>query len=99
LERNKKETIRAKIELPPDDPQHEQFLFVKNTRGFSINAELLRVLIKEEYDRLHKVPFPIDDALSKEIEKFMSGHPELGFRNLEDFLRSAARRQLAYGQK
>jgi hypothetical protein len=63
-------------------------------RGATIATETLRILIKEEYDRLQKVPFNIDDPLVQEAEKFINEHPELGFKDVEDFLRSAARLEI-----
>jgi hypothetical protein len=59
----------------------------------------VRVLIKEEYDRLHKVPFPLDDSLTKEVENYIRDHPEKGFKDVEEFLRAAARTQIGYVSK
>lgn len=90
-------TITVKIDLEKGDRLREMFFYVKKEMGLTINAEVIRVLIKEEYDRRHKNPFAIDDPLLKQIEQSIKDHPEMGFKDVEDYLRSAARRQMIYG--
>jgi antitoxin component of RelBE/YafQ-DinJ toxin-antitoxin module len=90
-------TITVKVDLVKDDQLRDMFFTVKKEMGLTINAEVLRVLIKEEYDRRQKIPFSIDDPLLKQISEAINEHPELGFKDTEDFLRTAARRQLVYG--
>lgn len=90
-------TITVKVDLEKGDQLRDMFFYVKKEMGLTINAEVVRVLIKEEYDRRHKLPFDIDDPLLKQIEQTIKDHPEMGFKDVEDYLRSAARIQLVYG--
>lgn len=100
-DKNEPDVIRVRLDLKEGEPHYEMFKHVMKARGSTIANEQVRVLIKEEYDRLRKAPLLIDDPLAKEVEKFILEHPEMGFKDIDDFLRSAARRQIeiAYGQK
>jgi hypothetical protein len=93
-EKKDNDKIVIKLDLEPSQPHYEMFKRIMKVRGATINNEIIRILIKEEYDRLHKVPFHIDDPLVQEAEKFIKEHPELGFKDVEDFLRSAARLEI-----
>jgi hypothetical protein len=98
-EKRDNEKIVIKLDLEPNQPHYEMFKHIMRIRGATINNEIVRILIKEEYDRLHKVPFHIDDPLVQEAEKFIKEHPELGFKDVEDFLRSAARLEMISASK
>jgi hypothetical protein len=98
-ERKEPDVIRVRLDLTEGEPHYKMFKFIMQQRGATIATETLRILIKEEYDRLHKVPFHLDDPLVQEAEKFIKEHPELGFKDVEDFLRSAARLEMISASK
>lgn len=85
-------TIRVRLDIKENEPHHEMFNRVKQERGVTINNELIRILIKEEYDRIKaKTPYPIDDELYIAIENEIKKHPEHGYRDVEEFIRASVR--------
>ncbi len=97
--RKEKDIIHIKLDLEEGTPHYDMFKKVMNKRGMTIANETVRMLIKEEYDREQRLPLAAGDPIIKEAEAFIKEHPELEFNDVEDFLRSAARLQLLYGQK
>lgn len=88
-------TFRIKLDLKPQEDHCQMFQTIMKYRGVTVNTEMVRILIKEEYDRVQeKTPLPIESPLYNEAEKFMQDHPELGYKNFDDLLRSALRRAI-----
>lgn len=47
---SKRERIR--LDLKEGEPHYKMFIAIKTKRGATLNTELIRILIKEEYDRM-----------------------------------------------
>ena len=85
---------RLRLDLKSGDPLLERFRFVKEEHGVTQNTELFRILVKEEYDRLMSAKSPLDEATSNEILKLVSERPELGYKNVDEFVRFAIMKQM-----
>jgi hypothetical protein len=87
---------RIRLDLKTEDPLLEAFRYVRKEKGVTLNTELVRILIKEEYDRLkRRQPYLMDDPLVKQTEQLITEHKELGYRDIDDFTRNAIRQALA----
>ena len=85
-------TEHIRVDVKEGDQLLKVLNFIKDARGLTQNTEIIRLLLKEEYDRLRSRDLgPIDDPLAQQALKFLKENPEYGYRDLNDIVRTALR--------
>jgi hypothetical protein len=80
------------VDVKEKDPFLKVLNFIKDARGLTQNTEIIRLLLKEEYNRLRsRELIPADDPLAQQAIKFIKENPEYGYRDLDDIVRVAVR--------
>lgn len=87
-------TERLRLDLKPGDPLLEKFRYIKEEHGVTQNTELVRILVKEEYDRIMSKRGPLDEDTANEILRLVSERPELGYKNVDEFVKFAVMKQM-----
>src|SRR3989304_1986452 len=86
----KDKTEHIRVDVKEEDSLLKVLNFIKDARGLTQNTEIIRLLLKEEYERLRsREPLPIDDPLAQQALKFIKENPEYGYRDLDIVVRAA----------